>query len=62
MYGTDGEGIYGVPFTTDTFAMIYRTDVMAEAGIEAPPETWQELLEGARRVKILWAGGQRSTR
>jgi multiple sugar transport system substrate-binding protein len=51
MYGPDGETIYGVPFTTDTFAMIYRTDVMAEAGIEAPPETWQDLLEGARRVK-----------
>ena len=51
MYGPDGETIYGMPFTTDTFAMIYRTDVMAEAGIEAPPETWQELLEDARRVK-----------
>jgi multiple sugar transport system substrate-binding protein len=51
MYGPDGESIYGVPFTTDTFAMIYRTDVMAEAGIEAPPETWAELLEDARRVK-----------
>ena len=51
MYGPDGEAVYGVPFTTDTFAMIYRTDVMAEAGIEAPPETWDELLEDARRVK-----------
>lgn len=51
MYGPDGESIYGVPFTTDTFAMIYRTDVMAEAGIEAPPQTWAELLEDARRVK-----------
>lgn len=51
MYGPDGEGIYGVPFTTDTFAMIYRTDVMAEAGIETPPETWQQLLEDSRRVK-----------
>lgn len=51
MYGPDGESIYGVPFTTDTFAMIYRTDVMAEAGIEAPPQTWEELLEDARAVK-----------
>jgi multiple sugar transport system substrate-binding protein len=51
MYGPDGESIYGVPFTTDTFAMIYRTDVMAEAGIEAPPQTWGELLEAARAVK-----------
>ncbi|MDX1540720.1 MAG: ABC transporter substrate-binding protein, partial [Geminicoccaceae bacterium] len=51
MYGADGESIHGVPFTTDTFAMIYRTDVMADAGIEAPPETWQELLEDSRQVK-----------
>jgi multiple sugar transport system substrate-binding protein len=51
MYGPDGEGIHGVPFTTDTFAMIYRTDVMAETGIEAPPQTWEELLEDARAVK-----------
>ncbi|MGH6895079.1 MAG: extracellular solute-binding protein [Geminicoccaceae bacterium] len=51
MYGPDGESIYGVPFTTDTFAMIYRTDVMAESDIEAPPETWEELLEDSRRVK-----------
>jgi multiple sugar transport system substrate-binding protein len=51
MYGPDGETIYGVPFTTDTFAMVYRTDVMAEAGIDAPPETWQQLLEDSRRVK-----------
>jgi multiple sugar transport system substrate-binding protein len=51
MYGPEGEAIYGVPFTTDTFAMVYRTDVMAEAGIEAPPETWQQLLEDARQVK-----------
>ena len=43
--------IRGVPFTTDTFAMVYRTDVMAEAGIEAAPETWDQLLEDARRVK-----------
>jgi multiple sugar transport system substrate-binding protein len=51
MYGPDGESIYGIPFTTDTFAMIYRMDVMAEAGIAAPPETWQQLLDDSRRVK-----------
>jgi len=50
-YGEDGESIYGVPFATDTWAMVYRTDVMAEAGIEKLPETWEELLEGSRQVK-----------
>ncbi len=49
--GEDGESIHGVPFATDTWAMVYRTDVMEEAGIDKVPATWDELLEGARKVK-----------
>ena len=51
VYGDDGETIYGLPFATDTWAMVYNTDVMAEAGIEAVPETWDELLEASRKAK-----------
>jgi multiple sugar transport system substrate-binding protein len=51
VYGEDGESIYGVPFATDTWAMVYNTDIMAEAGIEQVPETWDELLEASRKVK-----------
>ena len=51
VYGDDGESIYGVPFATDTWAMVYNTDVMAEAGIDKVPETWDELLEASRKVK-----------
>lgn len=51
VYGEDGESIYGVPFATDTWAMVYNTDIMAEAGIERVPETWDELLEASRKVK-----------
>lgn len=50
MRNQDGH-IVGVPFSTDTFAMVYQTDVMAEAGIEAVPETWDQLLDDARKVK-----------
>jgi multiple sugar transport system substrate-binding protein len=51
VFGDDNESIYGVPFATDTWAMVYNTDVMAEAGIEQVPETWDELLEASRKVK-----------
>ncbi|MEM7274712.1 MAG: extracellular solute-binding protein [Actinomycetota bacterium] len=45
MFGEDGESIHGLPFATDTWAMVYNTEIMEEAGIEAIPETWDELLE-----------------
>jgi multiple sugar transport system substrate-binding protein len=49
--GEDNETIYGIPFATDTWAMIYNTEVMAAAGIERVPETWDELLEASRKAK-----------
>ena len=49
--GEDDETIYGVPFATDTWAMVYNTAVMAEAGIKAVPETWDELLDASRKAK-----------
>ncbi len=49
--GEDNETIYGVPFATDTWAMVYNTEVMAEAGIDAVPATWDELLDASRKAK-----------
>ncbi|MGH1478656.1 MAG: ABC transporter substrate-binding protein [Geminicoccales bacterium] len=49
--GEDNESIYGIPFATDTWAMIYNTVIMEEAGIEKVPETWDELLEASRKAK-----------
>lgn len=49
--GDDDETIYGVPFATDTWAMVYNTEVMAEAGIENVPATWDELLDASRKAK-----------
>src|SRR5918994_5966173 len=51
MWQRASESVYGVPFATDTWAMVYNTDVMAEAGIEQVPETWDDLLEASRKVK-----------
>jgi multiple sugar transport system substrate-binding protein len=36
---------YGVPWRVDIRPMIYRTDFLAEAGIDAPPANWEEIVE-----------------
>jgi len=41
---------YGVPFGSNATALFYNKDAFAEAGIEAPPETWEELRETARQL------------
>jgi|TARA_B110000908_G_C10265049_1_gene462966 multiple sugar transport system substrate-binding protein len=46
----DGKA-YGVPWSADTWAMVYRTDLLAEAGITEFPTTWNNLLEDSRSVK-----------
>ena len=48
--GKDGQ-IYGLPWTTDTWAMVYRTDLLKEAGISKLPETWKELHDASAQVK-----------
>ncbi|HEX3350478.1 MAG TPA: extracellular solute-binding protein [Acetobacteraceae bacterium] len=45
----DGK-VYALPWTTDTFAMVYRTDLMQKAGITAIPKTWDEFRDAAKKV------------
>lgn len=47
--GPDGN-IYGVPWTTDTWAMVYRTDVLEAAGVAEIPRTWEALREASRAI------------
>jgi len=47
--GDDGE-IFGTPWTTDTWAMIYRSDLLAAAGVDKIPATWDELRGASRAV------------
>lgn len=42
---------YGVPWSADTWAMVYRTDVLEEAGITDLPTTWDELKAASSTVK-----------
>ncbi|HYF21465.1 MAG TPA: sugar ABC transporter substrate-binding protein [Ramlibacter sp.] len=43
--------IYAIPYTTDTFALVYNKDLLAAAGVRTPPKTWPELLEASRLIK-----------
>ncbi|MEM8664711.1 MAG: sugar ABC transporter substrate-binding protein, partial [Pseudomonadota bacterium] len=42
---------FGVPWSADTWAMVYRTDVLKEAGIEDLPTTWDELRADSEIIK-----------
>ena len=39
-----------MPMLTDVYAMYYNTDMMAEAGITAPPKTLDELFEATKKL------------
>ena len=45
----DDGTIYAIPWTVDTFAMVYNTDILKQAGIARFPETWEELGRRAAR-------------
>jgi len=42
--------IFGVPKATNTIALYYNKDLFKKAGIETPPQTWDELVEDARKL------------
>ncbi|GAB2840602.1 extracellular solute-binding protein [Streptomyces deserti] len=41
---------YGVPFTTDTLALVYNKELFKKAGVEAP-KTWDDLKKAAATIK-----------
>lgn len=45
----DGK-IYGVPFVTDTLALVYNKQLFAKAGVEAP-RTWDDLKTAAATIR-----------
>jgi arabinogalactan oligomer/maltooligosaccharide transport system substrate-binding protein len=42
--------VYGVPFITDTLALVYNKALFEKAGVEAP-ETWDDLKKAAATIK-----------
>jgi multiple sugar transport system substrate-binding protein len=57
---------YGMPWILDTKYLFFNRAMMADAGFDAPPTTWSELLDQARVIKemgtveypIVWSWGQ----
>jgi multiple sugar transport system substrate-binding protein len=47
----DDGTIHGIPWTVDTFAMVYNKDLLRQAGITRFPETWEELRQASRQIK-----------
>lgn len=64
MYQVDGRQ-YGIPFDLGMVGFWYNKELFAEAGIEAPPTTWSELLTDVQLLKdagivpIALAGGDK---
>ncbi|WP_328913076.1 MULTISPECIES: extracellular solute-binding protein [unclassified Streptomyces] len=42
---------YGVPSVTDTLGLLYNKKIFAQAGISAPPTTWDELIADSAAIK-----------
>jgi multiple sugar transport system substrate-binding protein len=36
--------VYGIPWRIDVRPMLYRADLVAEAGFKGPPDTWDDLV------------------
>jgi multiple sugar transport system substrate-binding protein len=47
----DDGTIHGIPWTVDTFAMVYRKDILKKAGISKFPTTWEGLREASQQIK-----------
>ncbi|MCV0424153.1 MAG: extracellular solute-binding protein [Roseibium sp.] len=48
---TSKEGsIFAVPWTTDTFTLVYNKDLLSEAGISEFPSEWPALAEASRKI------------
>jgi ABC-type glycerol-3-phosphate transport system substrate-binding protein len=44
--------VYGLPYLSAPRVLIYREDLLAEAGFDHPPQSWEELAEAAQRMTV----------
>jgi multiple sugar transport system substrate-binding protein len=49
--------LYGLPILSSARAFFYNKDLFAKAGIAAPPRTWNEFVQAARKIRALGAIG-----
>lgn len=44
------DDFYGIPWRGDVRSLMYRTDLAEEAGLEGPPDTWDDIVEYAKAM------------
>ncbi len=47
---TDGSKVYGVPIGSNSLALYYNKKLLADGGVSAPPQTWDQLTETASKT------------
>lgn len=48
--------LYGFPILSSARAFFYNKDLFTKAGLSAPPRTWDELVQDARKIQALGKG------
>lgn len=48
--GAEGKAPTSVPLYSQAYSLYYNTELFDEAGIEAPPETWDEFVDTAKKL------------
>ncbi len=43
--------VYGVPWLMDVKYFMYNKDILQQAGFNAPPKTWEEMVDQAKAIK-----------
>lgn len=51
------DDFYGIPWRGDIRAILYRTDVAEEAGLTQAPDTWDEVVDAAKKMTKRDANG-----
>lgn len=54
--GVTEEEQIAVPYVMRPFGLVYNTEMFAEAGLEGPPETWDQFIEYAEQLTDAEAG------
>src|SRR5881409_1756114 len=48
--------LYGLPILSSARAFFYNKDLFAKAGLAAPPKTWNEFVQAAKKIQALGGG------
>ena len=59
---TDGSKVYGMPIGSNSLALYYSKKLLTDAGVSAPPQTWDQLTETASKTTKARCTGSPSRR